>query len=1359
MTDSILQNTLDKFTTFGDLLRYLRRRAGITQVELSIAVGYSDPQISRLEQNLRLPDIPTIEARFIAPLGLENEPRAVARLLELAARVSREDAPALGLCPYKGMDYFDEADADLFVGREALTEKLVEGVFALASDEPSGQNRLFAIVGASGSGKSSLVRAGIVPALRWNKVSSNWLIYTLTPTEHPIESLAATLMRMNGSIAATAKLMDDLAVEPRTLGMYIRREIKTSPGAYLVLVVDQFEELFALCRSEAERSAFINNLLTVTGEVDGKVITIITLRADFYAHCAGYLHLRQALAKHQEYIGAMSDEEMRRAVEEPARRGRWEFEPGLVDLILHDVGHEPGALPLLSHALLETWQRRQGRTMTLSGYTSSGGVRGAIAETAEAVFTDQLNRKQQAIARRIFLRLTELGDETSTGDTRRRATINELIMKPEESDATQVVIKALADARLVTTSENSVQVAHEALIREWPTLRGWLEDNREGFRLHRQLTEASQEWSAAGHEPDILFRGARLAQAGEWAAIHPDDMNALEKEFLQASIADSEREAAEREAQHQRELESAQKLAESESRSSKKLHKRAIYLSLALLITFIFVVLAIIFARQSDLNAQLARYGQETADAASTIAINESFAHTTAEALALNQRSTAEAARLQAIGQANIAATAEARAEGEARVNLSLNLAAAAQKANDAGLGDLALALARQAVNLDQPPVEAIQALRMIAYSPGTRGLLMGHSHSVTAAAISPDGKVAFSGSCSHLDDQGACQAGELILWVLGTFEEINRWSGHESWVTAVTISRDGQKLISGAQDGSLLIWDLSGRQEGTFVGHQGRITSLVIVPTTGNLLSGSADGTLILWDINTQNSLTHFDSTDSPVTNIAVAANVNKAVSGHENDHLFLWDLTSSKPVLDLPQIDWVNTVAINSDASRIFFTTGIISNLYLYMLDGSSGAILKESLIGFRCQRMALNPDGSSALLASISFLVQWDIQNWRQQGILMTLGGNITDLSTSRDGLIGLTAAQDGILRVWNLNQQHDQSTYITKADELTAIDISPGGKYLVLNDVLSDRKHQPGLWDTSQKKVIKVYYGFDGDSATGSIKTSPNGQYIAIAGSVDNVPTVMVWDSNSGDILCKFTDFKVFGRSVGFSPDSNYLLAGSQGDPTDRSGELILYEVQGCEKKQVFENTMDVSSIEFSQDGRRALTGSAFNSRATLWDVTSGKAISSYFFAAMLPVLTATFGPGETTILGSGEPDMHLWDASSSRLIRTYLGHSTFTWTMTISPDGRYILAGSKLGDVTQWDYKTGMELYRFNLGQDVCSIKFSPDGDVVYLATLDGRLVEWRIAEKPLPDLLNWIQENRYVRPLTDAEKLQYHTEP
>jgi hypothetical protein len=269
MTATIPASTLEKFTTFGDLLRYLRRRAGITQTELSIAVGYSISQISRLEQNLRLPDIPTIQARFIQPLCLEDEPKAVTRLLELAAAVRREDAPALGMCPYKGLDYFDESDTDLFVGRENLTEKLVQKVIALISSKQAQDGRFFAIVGASGSGKSSLVRAGLISAMRWKKESANWLIHILTPTVHPLESLATTLTR-ESSLTATAQFMDDLAREPRALSLFIHRELKTNGSPYSLLVIDQFEELFALCRSAEERNAFIDNLLNAAFEEDGR---------------------------------------------------------------------------------------------------------------------------------------------------------------------------------------------------------------------------------------------------------------------------------------------------------------------------------------------------------------------------------------------------------------------------------------------------------------------------------------------------------------------------------------------------------------------------------------------------------------------------------------------------------------------------------------------------------------------------------------------------------------------------------------------------------------------------------------------------------------------------------------------------------------------------------------------------------------------------------------------------------------------------------------------------------------------------------------------------------------------------------
>ncbi len=235
----------------------------------------------------------------------------------------------------------------------------------------------------------------------------------------------------------------------------------------------------------------------------------------------------------------MSSDELRLAIEEPARRGGWEFVPGLVDLLLRDVGDEPGALPLLSHALLETWQRRRGTTMTLRSYAESGGVRGAIARTADRVYEAELSDSQRRIARDVFVRLTEFGEGAQ--DTRRRARLDELMPK-DDSRATEVrgVIGALADARLVTVGEETVEVAHEALIREWPTLREWLRTDRDSLRVHRRLTEAATEWEVSGQDESLLFRGARLAQARE-STEYKGALNPLEQRFLDASIALEER--------------------------------------------------------------------------------------------------------------------------------------------------------------------------------------------------------------------------------------------------------------------------------------------------------------------------------------------------------------------------------------------------------------------------------------------------------------------------------------------------------------------------------------------------------------------------------------------------------------------------------------------------------------------------------------------------------------------------------------------------------------------------------------------------------------------------------------------------
>lgn len=463
--------------------------------------------------------------RSVVIIGSGNKVELTSEALRLLQTETTSEESVEGEPPYMGLHYFDTSDAVLFYGREALTRELLARVE---------KESFLAIVGASGSGKTSVARAGLIPV--WTKENEQGAVHVITPTAHPLESLAASLTRESESVTATATLVDDLKNDSRSLRLYVKKsfgEVKS------LLLVDQFEETFTSCKDADERKAFIENLLSLADDdAERAARVVITMRADFYHHCAEYEGLRQALQIHQAYIGAMTTDELRQAITTPAEKNGWDFQPGLVDLILQDVGAEPGALPLLSHALLETWNRRQGHTLTLKGYTDTGGVKKAIAHTAENVY-DRLTPAEQTIARRIFLRLTELGDGVQ--DTRRRVKLDELAQTKEQEVVTRV-LKILTDARLVTTAHDSAEVAHEALIREWGTLRRWLDEGRESLRLHRHLTERAQEWEYRGYDSSELYNGVRLNRIKEWAKECSDQLSTLEGDFLKASIARLQRE-------------------------------------------------------------------------------------------------------------------------------------------------------------------------------------------------------------------------------------------------------------------------------------------------------------------------------------------------------------------------------------------------------------------------------------------------------------------------------------------------------------------------------------------------------------------------------------------------------------------------------------------------------------------------------------------------------------------------------------------------------------------------------------------------------------------------------------------------
>ena len=391
--------------------------------------------------------------------------------------------PRADTCPYRGLMAFGSEDGDLFFGRDEVVASIRDRLL---------DDGFMAVVGASGSGKSSLVRAGLVPAFGRARQGR---IVVLTPGTDPTSELKRSL----------------------------------SDGPVSLLIVDQLEEVFTLCPDETAQALFIDAVMDL--RETGSVAIVVALRADFYGRCANHSRLATALATQQRLLGPMTAGELRQAIEGPARAAGLRFEVGLIDTMLADVEGEPGALPLLSHALYETWARRDGRVLTRAGYLAAGGVRGAIAHTANEVFLG-CGEREQVLMRGMFLQLTELGETTE--DTRRRVPLAELLPEGRAGEEADSLIERLTAARLLVVGDESVEIAHEALIREWPRLRGWLAEDREELRALRQLATAVRSWEENGRDDADLYRGPRLAAAVELVG-DERQLARVEREFLEAS--------------------------------------------------------------------------------------------------------------------------------------------------------------------------------------------------------------------------------------------------------------------------------------------------------------------------------------------------------------------------------------------------------------------------------------------------------------------------------------------------------------------------------------------------------------------------------------------------------------------------------------------------------------------------------------------------------------------------------------------------------------------------------------------------------------------------------------------------------
>ncbi|MGH3722434.1 MAG: helix-turn-helix domain-containing protein, partial [Pseudonocardiaceae bacterium] len=519
----------------GSELRRLRTEQGLSLKELGERAHYTKGYLSKIETG-RKPFTPELARCLDEALETGG---VLAGLLPLSeSPVPADDEPTgAEACPYPGLAAFGPDQSQWFFGRDQAISDLVSQL-----DDRLAGGGLLAVVAPSGAGKSSLLVAGLIPALARGALPGSrvWPVVATTPGAHPLATLVARVTERTGAEAVADDPDQFVAFLAEAVARYTGKLGETSSSARVMLIVDQFEEIFTECRAEPERQEFITALGAAAR--GGVALVVLGVRADFFGPCLAYPVLLTAL-RSPVALGPMNAEQLREVITRPAQAEGLTLEPGLVELLLRDLGvaedsdaagYDPGALPLLAHALRATWRRREGQTLTVAGYRRTGGIRQALATTAEGAYT-KLSPAERRLARQVLLRLVNVSDQGGSGDTRRRSSRVRLVEAlPGSVDR---VLEVFGGARLLTFDRDSVEITHEALLRAWPRLRQWIDTDLAGNLIRQELDDAAAVWDREGRDTAGLYRGNRLEAARTWAASRSSegDLSPVVSEFLVAS--------------------------------------------------------------------------------------------------------------------------------------------------------------------------------------------------------------------------------------------------------------------------------------------------------------------------------------------------------------------------------------------------------------------------------------------------------------------------------------------------------------------------------------------------------------------------------------------------------------------------------------------------------------------------------------------------------------------------------------------------------------------------------------------------------------------------------------------------------
>jgi WD40 repeat protein len=704
---------------------------------------------------------------------------------------------------------------------------------------------------------------------------------------------------------------------------------------------------------------------------------------------------------------------------------------------------------------------------------------------------------------------------------------------------------------------------------------------------------------------------------------------------------------------------------------------------------------------------------------------------------------------------------ARSSAQREAEVNRSLVLTAAAEETFRRGDTNLALALALEAVDMEQPPAEALADLAAIAFGPGTRAVLEGHSNEVRSAALSAGGRWAFSGSCGDLGTDGICTKGELILWDLESSTESARIEGHSGWVNDLAFGPDDTTAISASEDSTLILWEVStGEVVREFRGHDAGVNCVALSPDGSSAVSGSDDGRVIVWDVASADIVRRLEGHNGGITSVAFDPSGERVLSASQDSTMILWQVSSGELLTRFEgHTDTVTDAVFHSDENRVI---SLSRDVTLRVWDLDSGAEIQRVDFSAEPSRLAITPDGETVFATVKTDLNRFDARSLQNEGFMIghrlspTATGDINHLSISADGRLALSAGTDGTLRVWNLELQGIRQ-FPTDGQSLNAVAVNDNGSLLLT----ATGPGEVTLWDVPEGEVIRRFGA--GALAPHCLVFGPGTYQIALACDADlgadpEESWFVLWDLTTGEEIRRFQGHVAGMRALAFLPDGRSALAGSQGYPDYSVGDLILWDLESGQIIRHFDLDHDVTHITISADGSQALTSSATDLVAILWDVATGRQVRR--FEGPSPLLNVAFGPREFTVLAaSWDGSVVVWDIETGEILRSYKGHEAPVWGLDVSRDGRFVVSGSEDGVVILWDYETGQELRRADAHTGAAiDVAFHPDSRSVFSIGWDGALIEWQNLDPSLEELLEWIETNRYVRELTCEEAESYGVE-